>query len=194
MACIVCGGCDFFMDFSRGDTVCQSCGAVDPDLALRCETGAYRQIFDVNGGVLHNAPMAEPYVGGATCQTLDDAADEEVAKRGHSAPYSRLTYFNERIAQWRGLEPEIPYDDLQAIKSKYASMPVTQFTKDHLRVVLREIDKDRHTRKFVRKYLVSCSCSCSSTSAMQAGVCLHTCPYIWHKLRLKLVAVSSQHK
>lgn len=156
--CAVCGSDNFHVDAGRGDTICDECGAVDPDARVRVECVGYRSVFDSNGGLRATAPMGESYVGGATNETMDDAKAWDQRGRNKSAPYSRLTYFNERMAQWRGHEPPIPYEDValirKAFREKYPQGK-NDLQKEELRSLLRSIDASQKTRKFVRKYLVS---------------------------------------
>ncbi len=91
-ACLACGCRDFAVD-STSAVVCVSCSAVDH--YVRVASGSGRS-FD---------PRMEENL-----QTAFQAEDQTVHsnRKGNSLPYSRATYFNERISQWAMAEPRIP--------------------------------------------------------------------------------------
>lgn len=93
-----------------------------------------------------------------------------------SAKYQPATYWRELWRLFRGQEPVVPDDDFRLIEECCVFRFGTRLTKDDLRIVLHDIDRDRATRGerpyFVRKYLVSNALSACVT-CMHGGWCVH---------------------
>lgn len=176
--CANCGCTDYIVDYEAGDYICERCGCVDSRLYVSC--APYKEMYDRQGTRIQQAVVQESYRRGAYHESYADGmALERQSKRAKSAPYKPITYFAERISQWRMREPIIPADDWDIIdeiyqiftgKHPYYSYskcpdyyapiwePDRQLTKEDIRTLLWEADSRQPAaarRYFVTKYLVS---------------------------------------
>lgn len=144
--CLNCGNVDFVDDERTGDCICTGCGLVQGPILL--DSLSYRELYDSYGN-----KRPHLLVGGniEVPRGLPNC-DVKMA----SAPYSEITYLNERIAQWRQLEPPIPYKDYAAISNAYAG-DGRHTDKTEIRALLGGIDAARKAAgkkpRFIRKYL-----------------------------------------
>ena len=152
--CDNCGRFNFVEDFGRGDILCGDCGLVAD--RIFCFAPSYSSTHDAHG----NRTAALAPAG------KRPRAYHGVFKGPTSTPYKRGTYFNEKLAQYRQLEPEIPEKDADKIYKRYRELNESTFklerwygepNKEHIRQVLGSIDADRKANgkkpRFVRVYL-----------------------------------------
>ena len=150
--CRNCGECLFVEDYARGDIICQSCGCVDDVLVV--DTRGYQPA--VTTEVVTQAPVVPPRFR---------RASRVVHSQNCSLPYKRITYFNERLTQWTGHEPEIPLADAEAIVKHWKRWAPCAYPADwqykcdkgRIRAVLNDLDtiavKSGEPKRFVQKYL-----------------------------------------
>jgi len=168
--CRNCGAADYLVDAERGECTCADCGCVNGDAVLMVASARYKELYDCSGNRQFQAPMVETVRAGIYSETPADVMAAN-AKQNTSAPYQRATYFAERISQWRGLEPCIPYADYKQIEQLYnryidrwGLYPEQQrwqrghcLSKEDTRQLLWEIDRERQRQQFkpyfVKKYL-----------------------------------------
>lgn len=149
--CSYCNKGPIVEDFERGCSVCLACGC--------CGEIVYmddRKLIDYD-----ERPIAvEKYA--------PERAAKSIVKRqafavvhGKKQGYKPDTYFNEKIAQWRGLEPRIPDSDRKAIATAWLKRldadPELICDKAVIRDVLLDCDREllaaKYTPYFVKKYL-----------------------------------------
>lgn len=158
-SCENCEGTDFIVDYERGDRICAACGAVDSRLMVA--TSNFKEVFDCQGTRVQFAPTSETFRCGAYHEELGDAiAQERDARRTKSAPYKAITYFSERISQWRMQEPGIPPADWDAIEQMHRCFIGThlyyshrQYAGDHYFEPRWEPDKEHFSKEDVRTLL-----------------------------------------
>ena len=179
--CRNCAGTEFVVDYGCGECCCDRCGCVASRLMVA--SASYKQVFDLNGTRVDQAPLVEMYSTAAFSTTALDDAVAELFRNKNSAPYKRRTYFSERLSQWQMREPAIDRVDFKEIEDLYEEynggkyqawrtmeldnpwrkVPIwtldREFTKEDCRTLLWEIDRRRisYNEKpyFVKKYLVS---------------------------------------
>ena len=150
---IECQNCNndvMVTDYKTGDIYCRFCGCVND--RLRLVAHSFRKVFDDAGNIRPDAPIYEPFQRGTVC--LDNY--EPMFPKTNSAPYKRATYFAERISQWQQTEPEIPEEDQYRISYEYYDMrfpPEYILAKDDIRLILRCLNTEHQTKRFVDKYL-----------------------------------------
>lgn len=150
-ACTNCGNFDFLDDVPSGNILCATCGLVQD--ILFSDARPYSEIFDCYGGKKPRILEKNTPLLGNGLPRLDYVH--------YSAPYAEGTYLNERIAQWRLVEPPIPTKDWRAIerafKKLHGSVQPDTISKDEIRRILADIDAQRvargKKRRFIRKYL-----------------------------------------
>lgn len=157
--CDNCGGNNFRVDHVGGIVLCADCSLVVPDghLASCLQRPEYprKRLSRAKRRFKKAFPSA--------------AVRAVMARREGkaSAKYQPATYWRELWRLFRGQEPVVPDDDFRLIEEHCVARFGTQLTKDDLRIVLHDIDRDRATRKqrpyFVRKYLVSRTLSSCET-------------------------------
>lgn len=169
--CANCTGATFVVDYERGDSVCCTCGCVEPT-RLMVVQNTFKQNFDYEGTRRHDVPPQESMVVGAFFEDVVDRRIQQSRGKSNSAPYRRATYFAERISQWRLQEPTIVADDLRTILQAYDAKYSMQYvmSKEECRTLLWEIDARLKTHnlvpRFVKRYLVSNSCLiCAQSSS-----------------------------
>lgn len=144
--CINCGNDDFVDDISRGDTICNICGLVQS--VIFSDAKPYSELFDDYGN--------RSYPGTLFGFSAVPISLPNLRVNVQSAPYSEATYLNERIAQWRQIEPAIPQNDELCICTAYKG-DGESVSKDEIRALLAGIDTRRIGRgkqaRFIRKYL-----------------------------------------
>lgn len=167
--CRNCGATDYNVDAERGECTCADCGCVNTDAILLVASARYKELYDCSGNRQFQAPLVEVVRGGFYGETVADVHAQQREQK-KSAPYQRVTYWSERISQWRGLEPSIPSDDFRDIQRLYewgtnqwGSNPAAKWqpkhclSKEDTRELLWEIDRQRRARGakpfFVKKYL-----------------------------------------
>jgi len=116
---------------------------------------AYRDVFDAQGHRI-------AYIRGKQSDRLGNGLPN-LAQSSASALYTHPTYLNERLGQWRQLEPPISLKDRGAIMYAYwgsSQRPAIEnltTTKAEIRRLLVALDKQRVARgkkpRFIRKYL-----------------------------------------
>lgn len=150
--CNNCGGSDRFSDNKGGYILC-ACGAVID--TIRIAAPRYKEVFDRNGSIRHNAPKAEAFDYGSF---VLDVCPPRIRK-SNSAPYKRLTYWGERLSQWRMREPQIPDNHWNHILDTWERVSKGEFDfnavdKEFIREILRLVDEELQTTpRFKKKYL-----------------------------------------
>jgi len=158
------------VDAERGECTCADCGCVNRDAVLMVASARYKELYDCAGNRQFQAPLVETVRAGVYRESAADVLAQQ-KQQVTSAPYQRATYFAERISQWRGLEPSIPFHDFKEIERLYnrytnrwgLSDDVAKWqqgyclSKEDTRQLLWEIDRERKRcglkPYFVRKYL-----------------------------------------
>lgn len=157
--CSNCGGNNFRVDHVAGIVLCEDCSLVVPD------------------GHLASCLQRREYVRRPSARakrrfrkSFPSAAVRAVMARREgkaSAKYQPATYWRELWRLFRGQEPVVPDDDFRLVEERCVAKFGTRLTKDDLRVVLHDIDRERIAQKlrpyFVRKYLVSSTLSACET-------------------------------
>ena len=186
--CPECGDRKRITNTAMGHVTCANCGMVLRG-KLFVNAQRYRDCYDKQGNKHVQACVADNYAVGA-CYN-GDTFGRVSSKVVHSAPYSRLTYFNELISQWQMQEPPIPAEDWNLIEQEYnwqtsKERPDRWFDRNHvltkteIRRLLRSIDEagvGRRVPRFVKRYYVSnfffIHKSYLSSCGMHGGVCMH---------------------
>lgn len=123
-ACGNCGNTSYIVDYERGQYTCDGCGCVDPaPLMVACTS--FKERYDCQGTLIHDAPLSETFRYGAFTETAADtmaiAANQKMLAK-NSAQYKRDTYANELISQWQLREPDISHEDWNAINELWREL------------------------------------------------------------------------
>ncbi len=122
--CGNCGNDSYIVDYERGQFTCDACGCVD-DAPLMVACTTFKERYDCQGTLIHDAPLSETFRHGAYTETVADTMAIS-ANRGslskNSAQYKRDTYANELLSQWQLREPDISRDDWKCIKDLWLEL------------------------------------------------------------------------
>jgi len=149
--CVNCGGNDWQADIEAGYLCCMECGYCDSDIRLhQTSRGDDRARYEAGEALVvenpdYLAPMPAPVAPKRRCspaKLLREAKNERKRRKRPSAGYKRTVYFNERMAQWALVEPDIPLHDWDEIDACFV-----EFMRNKgLRAVIPTVEQLREAR------------------------------------------------
>jgi len=112
-SCANCGGCEFTTDTARGDRVCCDCGMCDQNAPVYGAAPFEKQ----------PEPVSRPKRARSSDRDVEVLGLPGFKARGRRtthSPYQRLTYVEERLAQWTLTEPGITGQDWEEITNEFS--------------------------------------------------------------------------